>query len=480
MSALDLSSLAPELALTLTGILVLLLEAFIPATRRLVTPLTVAGTLIAAWLAVVVTNDATNRLTFGGQLEASGKTLIFSLVVLVSTGLTAVASEGFLRRERIPVAEYQAMLLWAAVGMLLMVRAQELLTIFICLELFSICLYALAAFHRQVAWSLEAAIKYFLMGAFVSAFVLLGIGIIYGETASTALPDLAQSLEAGIGSRSLLTLALLLLIAGFGFKMSLVPFHAWSPDTYQGAPSPFVAFLSVAPKVASAFVMLRLLEILGSNTLGGKWPQLIAILAVMSMVLGNLLALVQRDIKRMLAYSGISHMGYVAIALARPTETAWAPIAVYLLAYALMNAGAFAAVALLYRKAGEPSQISDLAGYGYRYPVLAACLAISMLSLGGIPPTFGFIGKYMVFLHAIEHGALSLAIVGVIASLVGVFYYLRVVYTLYMKPEGETETLVLDGWGRLAAWVAAAATLVLGVWPGGLLRWMFDAVAGAP
>ena len=308
--------------------------------------------------------------------------------------------------------------------------------------------------------------------------MLLGIALIYGETGSTNLADIGRAVASGIGSRIVVTLGLLLLVAGFAFKMSLAPFHAWAPDTYQGAPSPFVGFLSVAPKAASALVLLRLLQTVGGEALGDKWPQLMAILAVLSMVVGNLLALVQRDLKRMLAYSGVAHMGYLAIAFTALSPTAWTQIVVYLFAYALMNAGAFAVVALLYRKSGETHQINDLAGLGYRQPVLAACLAISMLSLGGIPPTFGFFGKYLVFLHAIQNGQVALAIVGVLASLVGVFYYLRVVYTLYMKNETGAVEVPADFWGRVAAVVAAAATLALGVWPWGLLRWMYDVVSG--
>ena len=257
-------------------------------------------------------------------------------------------------------------------------------------------------------------------------------------------------------------LGLLLLVAGFGFKMSVVPFHAWAPDTYQGAPSPFVAFLSVAPKVASIVVLVRVLEV-GLAVGGEEWSTLMAVLAAISMVVGNVLALVQRDIKRMLAYSGISHMGYVLIPLAAWNSDGWSAIGVYLLAYALMNAGAFAIITALYAKAGEPHLISDLSGWGYRFPGLSLALTVCMVSLAGIPPTLGFLGKYLVFVHAVREGVLWLAILGVLTSLLGAFYYLRVVYTLYMKSEEAEPTVEFDLGSRVAAWIAAGALLVLGI-----------------
>ena len=353
------------------------------------------------------------------------------------------------------------------------------MTLFLALELLSICLYALAAFHRRLTIATEGAIKYFLMGAFVSSFVLYGIALIYGETGSTRLTELQASLADSAADASLLLpLGFLLLIAGFAFKMSLVPFHAWSPDTYQGAPSPFVAFLSVAPKAASAVVLIRLLEIVMGEGTGQRWPELVALLAVVSMATGNLLALVQQDIKRMLAYSGIAHMGYLLVPLVGLDQSSWEPVLVYLLAYTLMNAGAFAIVAMLYARAGEQHLISELAGWGYRFPLLGVCLTVCMLSLAGIPPAFGFLGKYMVFFHAIDHGHLWLALVVVATSLIGVFYYLKVIYTLYMKPEvNAPEGLLIDFWGRAAALIAALGTMILGVWPAALLEWIRRAVS---
>lgn len=479
MTRADLIALLPEMILTGGGVLLLMLD-IMPSLRRTFTALGLIVTGVAAWGAWVAYTAAPTDpfLTWNGLLETSKVSLALSWIILVATALCLLASDGYLRREGILSGEYHALLLWCATGLLLMLRGTELLMVFVALELLSLCLYSLAAYHRRISLATEAAIKYFLMGAFVSAFILYGIALVYGATGSTRFDEIGAALGNVSEVPVLGTFGILLLVAGFGFKMSLVPFHAWSPDTYQGAPSPFVAFLSVAPKVASAFVLFRLLESValgGSAQMVAKWSGVVAALAVLSMLLGNLLALVQRDIKRMLAYSGIAHMGYLLLAWVVVDRDSVAPVIVYLLAYVLMNAGAFAVVSMLYSRPGEQHLISDLSGWGYRYPLLAACLAICMLSLGGIPPTMGFLGKYVVFLDAVGDGLVGLAVLGVLASLVGVFYYLRIVYVLYMKPESrQPEGLLIDGWGRAAAVLAALGTLVLGIWPTGLLQWLLE------
>ncbi|HEX4965265.1 MAG TPA: NADH-quinone oxidoreductase subunit N [Thermoanaerobaculia bacterium] len=482
---LDWSLLLPELVLTAGGVVILLLEAIAPSLRRSFTALAVLVTLGAGYAAYYVTplhHVITGRAgTFNGLIETSPLTLAFTLVVLLATVISLLASQSYLRREGILAGEYHALILWCAVGLILMLRATELLTVFLALETLSLALYCLAAFHRRIAVASEAAIKYFLMGAFVSAFALYGIALVYGATGSTHFEGIGHALAAQPDTNVLASLGILLLVAAFGFKMSVAPFHAWSPDAYQGAPSPFVAFLSVAPKVASALVLYRLLDAIvqgGAAPNSHKWSTVIAVLSVASMLVGNFLALAQRDIKRMLAYSGIAHMGYLLLALVVMDRASLAPVLVYLLAYVLMNAGAFTVVSLLYSRPGEQHLISDLAGWGYRHPLLGGCLAVCMLSLGGIPPTLGFLGKYVVFLNAVGDGLVGLAITGVLASLLGVFYYLRVIYYLFMKPETrEPEGLLIDVWGRTAAVLAALGTLALGLWPTGLLQWLMQATA---
>lgn len=479
VGAADLAAIAPELLLTIAGSLILLLEAFTPGLRRAFTGLSVLATAATAWLVWGLPAG----LSWEGLLVADRATGVGSLIVLASAALALLASQSYLVRERILGGEYHALFLWCTAGMLLMLRSVELLTVFVCLELLSLCLYALAAYDRKTVIGSEAALKYFLMGAFASAFVLYGVALLYGATGSTFFAAIGTSFAAGTAEPWLGSAGVLLLIAGFGFKLSIAPFHAWAPDTYQGAPSPFVAFLSVAPKAASAFVLIRVLATVFPDALGTDWPALIGALAVLSMIVGNLLALVQDDIKRMLAYSGVGHMGYLLIPLAGldlaggagadGLGATWTAVLVYLAAYALMNAGAFAVVTVLYDRPGEQHLISELSGRGYRHPALGLALTVCMLSLGGIPPTLGFLGKYFVFFHAVQHGQTWLALVGVATSIVGVYYYLRVVYHLYMKDEVRAPAeLRATGWGTTAAVLAALGTLVLGVVPGLLLGLM--------
>jgi NADH-quinone oxidoreductase subunit N len=464
----DVAGLAPELLLTAAATLILLLEAFAPGLRRSFGVLSLVATLATAWL---LGAQATGT-AFHGLVEATPLTRAFSMAILLAAGLGLLAAPGYLERLQLLAGEYFALMLWCVAGLLLLVRATELLTVFLALELFSVALYGLAAYHRRSAVSAEAGLKYFLMGAFVSSFVLYGIALLFGETGSTRLDAISSAVGAGTGSPGLLLIGFLLVACGFAFKLSLVPFHAWAPDVYQGAPTPFVAFLSVAPKIASAVILVRVVTTVAGSPLGGRWPDLFALLAIVSMLVGNLFALVQRDFKRMLAYSGVAHMGYLMIPLASPGADSWRPMLVYLVAYALMNAGAFVIAAMLFPRDEQQHPISNLSGWGYRFPLLGVCLTVCMISLGGIPPTAGFIGKYLVFLHAIQHQRIGVAVVGVLSSLIGIVVYLRVVYTLYMKPEVVApDGVVPDFGGRVAALAAAGGSLLLGIWPSLLLGW---------
>ena len=476
--AADLAGIFPEPALAGAGVLILLLDAFIGHRRSLTTILGLAGAGLAAFYSIAPDYGS----SFGGLLETTALSVAIRWVVLVSLILALLGSHGYLRREKLPPGEYAALLMWAAAGALFMARTAELITLFLTLELLSICLYALAAYHRRLTVATESGIKYFLNGAFISCFVLLGIALVYGATGTTRLAGLAAGGGPDLVTASPMVLVgMLLLICGFAFKMSLAPFHAWAPDVYQGAASPFVAFLSVAPKAASVLVLVRITELTLATGLH-PWDRVLIVLAVLSMIVGNFLALAQRDLKRMLAYSGVAHMGYILVALVGLGPGSREAIFVYLLAYALMNAGAFLAVSRLYGKPGDQHLISDLAGWGFRFPLIGICLTVCMLSLGGIPPTLGFIGKYLVFLHAIQSGHPLLAVSIVLTSLLGVYYYLRVVYTLYMMPEVREPAAEVSGIsggdlsGGIAIALAAFGTLILGLWPSGLLSWFARAV----
>jgi NADH-quinone oxidoreductase subunit N len=468
VSPSDLISVRPEIALAATGLLLLLLEAFAPALRRFFAAISILS--VGGYLWFLERLPGTS--TFGGTLDASPAAQAFGLFVGLAAILTLLITRPYLEsaeRERLAPAggEFYALLLWGAVGASLMARGLDLLVIFLGLETFSICFYVLAAYFRKVPASSEAGLKYFLTGAFASSFTLFGIAILFGKTGSTQLARMAAAPTAD----PLLAAGVVLLVAGFGYKVALAPFHSWAPDVYAGMPTPAVAFLSTVPKGAALVALFRILAVLFEGAIPDRFRAGLAAVAVLSMCLGNLVALAQRDIKRLLAYSGIAHMGYVAIALAVFGREALAAVFIYLFAYALTNIGAFAAVASLYGDETKPHSIGLIAGYGRKAPFAAFVLAVCMISLGGIPATAGFIGKFFVFKVAIEKGLLWLAIVGVANSLVSLGYYLRVVYVLYMREplEGE-EPEPLAPESTLALALCLAGVFAVGLFPGRVIE----------
>ncbi|MGH9366528.1 MAG: NADH-quinone oxidoreductase subunit N, partial [Thermoanaerobaculia bacterium] len=440
-----------------------LLEAFAPATRRWFATLALAAIAGSLYLLARAPLGA----SFGGRLETSALTSLLGLFLGATAAIAILVAKPYLRRTGEEKGEFYALLLWGHLGVSLMVRGLDLLVVFIGLETLSLAFYVLAAFFRGIPASSEAGLKYFLTGAFASAFTLYGIALLFGKSGSLRLSALSQ---VGLAADPVVTFGLVLLLAGFGFKMSLAPFHAWAPDVYQGMPTPAVAYLSVAPKGASVLVLYRLLTAVFQGGLPDRFQTGIAALAILSMTLGNVVALAQRDIKRLLAYSGIAHMGYVTIALAVFGRGALAAVIVYFFAYLVSNAGAFAAVSTLYRDESKPHPIGLLAGEGRRAPFPSAVLALCFFSLAGIPATAGFIGKFFVFGAAIERGLYALAVIGILNSLVSIGYYLKVVYFLYMRdpvePEGPPPLGAADG---LALALCAAGILLLGIFPAALL-----------
>jgi NADH-quinone oxidoreductase subunit N len=459
----ELAAILPEICLAAAGCLIVLLEAFAPRTRRAFA--TIALAAIAASLYFLA--RAPIGTTFGGRLETSALTNVVSLFLAATAAIATLVAKPYLERTGQEKGEFYALLLWGHLGVSLMVRGLDLIVVFIGLETLSLAFYVLAAIFRGIPASSEAGLKYFLTGAFGSAFTLYGIALLFGKSGSLRISSLSQ---VGLGSDPVVTLALLLLLAGFGFKMSLAPFHAWAPDVYQGMPTPAVAYLSVAPKGASVIVLYRVLTAVFQGELPGRLETGIAAVAILSMTLGNVVALAQRDIKRLLAYSGIAHMGYVTITLAVFGRAALSAAIVYFFAYLVSNAGAFAAVSTLYRDETKPHPVGLLAGEGRRAPFPAAVLTLCFLSLAGIPATAGFIGKFFVFGTAIERGLYSLAVIGILNSLVSIGYYLKVVYVLYMRepvePERPPALEVSDG---LALGLCAAGILALGIFPAGLV-----------
>ena len=461
---LDARAALPEAVLAGAGCLLLLLEAFLPATRRGFA----AISILAAGAYMVLLERIPAGRSFAGTFDGSIFAHAFGLFLGLATVLTLLVARPYLERAVdagliASDGEFYPLLLWGTVGLSLMARGLDLLVIFLGLETFSLCFYILAAYFRRSEASSEAGLKYFLTGAFASSFTLFGIAFIFGKTGSTSIAAFAS---ARAGADPLLLAGLVFLLSGFAFKVALAPFHAWAPDVYAGMPTPAVAFLSVAPKGAAIVVLFRVLAGVFAGVLPGRVRAGLAAIAVLSMVLGNVVALAQRDVKRLLAYSGIAHMGYVAITLAVFGREAFSAALVYLFAYALTNVGAFAAVAALYRDETRDHPVGLLAGMGTRAPLAAGVLALCMISLGGIPATAGFIGKFFVFKSAIEKDLVWLAVVGVVNSLVSLGYYLRVVYVLYMREPVEPDAPPpLAPEGRLALVLCGLGVLAIGLFP---------------
>ena len=465
----DLWALGAVIALT-AGCLLLLLLEFVPAGRAgsrggVVSLLTLG---VAAF-AVLHVRDA-RRSLFEGMFVHDPLTVFFTLLFCAIGVVSVLVSWDYVRRTRIHQAEYYALLLSSVLGMVVMAASNDLITIFLGLELMSLSLYVLVGFRRVRLESNEAALKYFLLGAFASGFLLYGIALLYGATGTTNLARMGAFLsDTPLPHNPLLVAGALLVLTGFAFKVSAVPFHMWTPDAYEGAPTSVTGFMSAGAKVAGFAALLRLV-LRALYGFEADWQPLLAALAMLTMTVGNVTALLQTNLKRMLAYSSIAHAGYVLVALAAGGPDGAGAALFYLAVYSFMNLGAFAVLAMLGRGRDERVLVTDLSGLGFRQPALAFAMTLFMISLGGIPPTAGFMGKVYVFSVAVKAGLVwPLVVVGVLNSVVSVFYYLRVTVALYMRePEGEPTAV---SWGvpaAVALALTAAATLWWGVQAHGL------------
>ena len=464
MNPSDLTAILPELVLVLAGGALVLADAFAPALRPrfgALAGLAAAGALALRW------TGALPGAVWSGALVVDPLARFVDTYVLAALLLVAVMADPYLKRTGARYGEFYGILLWSAVGAMTLAKADSLLVFFIGLELLSIALYVLNAFHRDSVVSLEAGWKYLVVGAFASALLLFGIALLYGATGSFSLRAIAQGAGAQpLAANPLLLAALALLLSGFGFKLALVPFHAWAPDVYQGSPTPVTAFLSVVPKGVVLVALARAVASMAPQALTPRWVPLLAAVAVASQSLGNLVAIAQRDVKRMLAYSGIAHMGYALVGIVAFGPDGLAGVLVYLAAYTFMNIAAFAVVSAFSESEDEPHLINDLAGQGWQRPFLSFALAVSMFSLAGIPPTVGFVAKFLVFRAAVNAGLTWLAVVGVLNSLISVFFYVRVVYYLYMTPLPQRAPAYSEPWStRIVAGACALAVVLLGVLP---------------
>jgi NADH-quinone oxidoreductase subunit N len=397
--------------------------------------------------------------------------LFFTLLFCVVSGLTLLMSMSYLETTEIKTGDYYSLVIFSTLGMVLMATATDLVVIFLGLEVMSIAAYALAGLARSELRSNEAALKYFLLGAFASGFLLFGIALLYGATGNTALPQIASRLPALAGEQRLLaTAGMALLIVGFGFKVAAVPFHVWAPDVYEGSPTSVTALMAVGIKAAAfaafARVFMDTLVIFRADWSGVLW-----VLAVLTMTVGNVTALVQRNIKRMLAYSSIAHAGYLLVGMVAGGEAGGSAVLFYLIAYAFMTLGAFAVVIALGRRGQANENLDDYAGVGFRSPFLGAAMAVFMLSLSGIPPLAGFVGKFYIFSAAVKSGYTGLAIIGVLNSVVSVYYYVGVLVRMYMT-EGTTEVAAPSSRPYLFATLllTVTGTVLLGLFPSSLFE----------
>jgi len=470
-AVLDLRPIIPAAIVAVTGVVVLLAQAFTPkgkgAPSSLLSIMGLAGALLSVWL---LGSGRAEGAVLAGALTADGLALFLQALLLAVAIVTVLLSPGYLRANGLERGEYYALLLFSVVGMLGLVASLELVSMFVALEIMSVALYGMAGLDRARPESQEAALKYFVTGAFASAFFLYGVALVYGVTGSTSLDRVARALGVtGPEGFPLAVLGAAFLLVGFGFKIASGPFHMWAPDVYEGAPTTVTAFMSAGVKAAAFGALLRVFDY-GLADLARHWQPLVAVLAIVTMAFGNLAALAQRNLKRLLAYSAIAHAGYLMAALVATPALAVEAILFYLAAYAAVNLGAFGVIAALSKDGREPATLADLAGLAERRPVLAAAFTVFLLSLTGIPLTAGFVGKFYLFNAAVASGWVVLALVGVLTSVVSAYYYLRIVVAMYMEePVGEDRWAAVSPSAVLALSLAAAVTLLLGLWPAPVL-----------
>jgi NADH-quinone oxidoreductase subunit N len=417
----------PEMVLAV-GALVLLLIGAVAGQRAtpLVTGLSIALVVVVAAVLLFATGDG---VSFSGSFVLDGFARLMKFIVLIGSAVAIVMSVGYMRALRIDNFEYPVLIVIATLGMMLMISANDLIALYIGLELQSLALYVVAAIHRTSVKSTEAGLKYFVLGALSSGMLLYGASLIYGFTGQTTFAGIAAALHGQASSLGLI-FGLVFLIAGLAFKVAAVPFHMWTPDVYEGAPTPVTAFFAAAPKVAAMALFLRAI-VVPFAPVTHDWQQVIVFISIASMVLGAFAAIGQRNIKRLMAYSAIGHAGYALVGLAAGTPAGVQGVILYMLIYMAMTLGTFAVILAMKRQGTQVEDINDLAGLARTRPMMAFMMAMLLFSLAGIPPLAGFFAKFYVFLAAVQAGLYVLAVIGVLASVVGAYYYLRIVKIMY-------------------------------------------------
>jgi NADH-quinone oxidoreductase subunit N len=477
MTQTDLLILLPNILLVIWACALLIADLFIPKSRKGITA-TLAAFGLAMVMGIVLAQSGREYTAFNDMILVD-RFSIFLNVLFLATGLFGIAiAYEYLKRMGIERGEYYSLILFSITGMMLMAQAADLIVIFLGLELLSIPLYILAAWARPRVESEEAGLKYFLLGSFATGFVVYGIALIFGATGSTNFTEILFKIKMGEAITTLLLAGSAFLLVGFGFKVAAVPFHMWTPDVYQGAPTSVTGFMAVGAKAAGFAALLRIFATAFPSLSVDLVPILWG-LAAATMIVGNLVAISQKDIKRMLAYSSIAHAGYILMAFvpygnASVAQDSIASALFYLVTYGITSFGAWALVISLEKTEGKGLEISDYAGLGKKNPVMAVAMTVFMLSLTGVPPTLGLVGKIYLFRSVVEGGFIGLALIGVITSLISAFYYLRVVVVMFMQ-EGEPK-VEGEAWLNLTIGAAALATVILSFFPAGLFNAASEAI----
>jgi NADH-quinone oxidoreductase subunit N len=461
LSLSDFYFILPELVITAGALAVLVADVMLPRGSRALVALTVF--VLAATLASLTPFINTNVEIAQGLIAVDRFALFFKVIFLVAALMTVLMSVRYLEIEGASPGEYYFLILCSTLGMMIMAGGVDLITSFIGLETMAVSFYILAGFIKPNQRSNEAAVKYFLLGAFSLGILLYGMSILYGLSGTTKMSDMA-TVFASEDRSLLLVLAVILVVAGMAFKIAAVPFHMWAPDVYEGAPTPVTAFLSVGSKAAS-FAMLLRIFMTALPSMNADWKLLFEVLAIVTMTVGNLAALTQTNLKRMLAYSSIAHAGYLLIGVVAGAPRGRAAMLIYLLIYAFMQLGAFAVIVMMRRRDMVGDELKDLSGLHFRHPFAAFAMLLFMLSLGGIPPTAGFMGKFWLFGAAIEAGYVWLAVIGVLNSAISLYYYIRIVVFMYLKKETTGSEPTASPALTLTLAAAVVATIALGIYP---------------
>ena len=476
---IDLYLIAPEIIIAAFGFLVLLVDVFAPKGEKkgYLGVLSLIGVVIAFFYTLPLMGYG--KTGFEGMFTSDGFAIFFKITILIIAFLTVLISMGYASREGIGFGEYYALILFATLGMMLMAAGTHLIVIFLGLETMSISIYILAGMLREDRRSVESAFKYFLLGAFATGFLLYGIAFLYGATGSLYLKDIASYIASKkLLDNPMLLMSLAFLTIGFGFKIAAVPFHMWTPDVYEGAPTSITAFMATGVKAAGFSALIRVF-FTALPEFRPDWTSIMWLIAVATMTVGNIIAISQNNIKRMLAYSSIAHAGYILVAFVAGNKSGISGILFYLMAYAFMNLGAFTCVILFGKKGEENILITNYAGVGFKYPLLAASMTVFLLSMAGIPPLGGFMAKLYIFSAAVEAKFYWLAILGVLNSAISVYYYLRVTVLMYFREsEREITGLQFSPAPVIALILALIGTFYMGLFPANVLSFAQKSIAG--